>query len=102
MDAHGGSPSNAEILAEADAKRNFGRPDSAFVAVRALLGFEVFRRHAKHVIALDANAMQNALGVTRRRACMGTFALRLGRFAHAVILTQASSEPRDWLCAGRK
>ena len=70
------------------------RADSAFVAVRALLGFEVLRRHAKHVVALDANAMQDAFGVARRRAFMGGFRLRLGRFAHNAILTQASSAPR--------
>ena len=64
------------------------RANSAFVAVRALLGFEVLRRDAKHVVALDANAMQDAFGVARRRAFMGGFRLRLGRFAHTAILTQ--------------
>jgi len=38
--------------------------------------------------------MQDAFGVARRRAFMGGFRLRLGRFAHTAILTQASSVPR--------
>ena len=38
--------------------------------------------------------MQDAFGVARRRAFMDGFRLRLGRFAHTAILTQASSVPR--------
>jgi hypothetical protein len=38
--------------------------------------------------------MQDAFGVARRRAFMGGFRLRLGRFAHTAILTQASRGPR--------
>ena len=33
---------------------------SALVAIGALLGVEIFRRHAKHVVALDADAMNHA------------------------------------------
>jgi hypothetical protein len=47
----------------------------ALVAVGALLGAEIFRGHAKHVIALDADAMKNAFGPARGR---GDARLRFG------------------------
>jgi hypothetical protein len=42
-------------------------PHSTFVAVWALLGVEILRRHATHVVALNADAVQNSLRFLRRR-----------------------------------
>ncbi len=54
---------------------------SAFMAIGALLGFVVVRRDAEHVVALDADAVDNRLG-----RVLG-LAFRLLRLAHKVILT---------------
>jgi hypothetical protein len=54
------------------------------VAIGALLGVEIFRRHRKHLVALDADAMHHALRALRRRAVRVVRRLRgLVLFRHA-------------------
>jgi len=68
------------------------RRHSAFMAVRTLLGVEILWSDAKHVVALDANAMKHAFGVPRRCAFVGSRCGRrrcsLSRFTHKYILAQ--------------
>jgi hypothetical protein len=59
---------------------------SALVAVRALLGFEVLRTHAEHVVALNAYAVQDAARFARWRRVRGMRNRRLRWFRHALIL----------------
>jgi len=60
------------------------------VAIGALLGVEIFRRHGKHLVALDADAVDNALGALRGRAVRVVRRLRgLVLFRHGPILAQA-------------
>lgn len=60
------------------------------MAIGALLGVEIFRRHGKHLVALDADAVHHALRALRRHTVR---VVRRGRglvlFRHAPILTQA-------------
>ncbi len=53
---------------ETGLRKNAALSRSAFMAVGALLRFEVLGRNAKHVVALDAHAVQHALGVAPWRA----------------------------------
>jgi hypothetical protein len=63
----------------------------AFVAIGALLGVKVLRRHGKHLVALNADAVNNALGTQRRRGVRVVGCWRgLVLFRHGPILTQAS------------
>jgi hypothetical protein len=57
---------------------------SALVAIRALFGVIPVRRNAKHIVALDANAMQHRLRVI---ACLRSRRRMFVAFgAHARIL----------------
>jgi len=93
---------------ETGLRKNAALSRSAFMAVGALLRFEVLGRDAKHVVALDAHAVQHALGVSswrafvssgrrvRRRSGRSSWGCRcyLSRFTHDVILTQHSFNTR--------
>jgi hypothetical protein len=72
----------AEIEADFTSRWREG-PQSPFVAVGAVLGFEILRRNAKHVVALDADAMQHRglLGVAGLGFGFGGF------LCHTQILT---------------
>ena len=48
------------------------------VAIGALLGVKILRRHGKHLVALDADAVNNALGAVRGRGVLVVGAWRLG------------------------
>jgi hypothetical protein len=61
---------------------------STFVAVGALLGVEILRIHAEHVVALDAHTMKYARGIPRHFAFVQiVFGRSLGLVAHLIILT---------------
>ena len=54
-----------------------GEPVLTLVTVRALLGIKLISRNAEHVVALDADAMDEIVG--RRRSRLGRFGgFRLG------------------------
>jgi hypothetical protein len=61
------------------------RAGSAFVAVWALLGVKVFSGNNEHIVALDADAVQHALGRARRIAGPLWIGCMLG-FGHGQIL----------------
>jgi hypothetical protein len=48
-----------------------GEPVLTLVTVRALLGIKLISRNAEHVVALDADAMDEIVG--RRRSRLGRF-----------------------------
>jgi hypothetical protein len=48
-----------------------GEPGLTLVTVRALLGIKLISRNAEHVVALDADAMDEIVG--RRRSRLGRF-----------------------------
>lgn len=75
-------------------------PSLALVAVGALLGVEIFRRNTKHVVTLDANAMQN--GLPRRRSFQFvSMRLRRCRFiCHGEILAQQQATRQEWHAPG--
>ena len=62
--------------------------DLALMTIRALFGVKIFRRNAKHVVTLDANAMDERLS-WRRSLMFWGMSLRLVRFCrHKEILAQ--------------
>ncbi len=111
---------------ETGLRKNAALSRSAFMAVGALLRFEVLGRDAKHVVALDAHAVQHAPGVPPWRAFVSSrrgvrrrsgrsswdYWCCLSRFTHHVILTQHSfnarclhagplpTDRRPWVSAG--
>ncbi len=66
------------------------RATSALMTVGTNLGVDVFRRHAEHVIATHADAVNDGPGI--RLGFRGTFQMRVGAVlgfgAHGPILTQ--------------
>jgi hypothetical protein len=62
---------------------------SSLMAVRALLGVEIFRRHAEHIVTLDAHPVQNRLP-RLRRLVLGRLDLRVWLGTHSEILAQPS------------
>lgn len=65
----------------------------AFVAGGALLGVEIFRRNAEHVVTLNAYAMENGLS-RRRRLVFGVVGLGLSGFVcHKRILSHPRASP---------
>ena len=67
-------------------EQRVARP-SAFMAIGALLGVEIFGCDAIHIVALDADAMEHVLGVTRGGCVRAVCWWCLGRFRHEDILT---------------
>jgi hypothetical protein len=66
------------------------RKDLALVTIGALLGVETIRGHGEHLVALNANAVQHAVGAARRGGVASWLRRSLGRFAHGTILAQAA------------
>jgi hypothetical protein len=58
------------------------------MAVGALLGVETIRRHAEHVVALDADAVNHA-APAGQCSVFGGVRRRRRMFSHAGILTQS-------------
>jgi hypothetical protein len=59
---------------------------STLMAIGALLGVETVRRHAEHLIALDADTMNQAIGGARRGAVLVRLVRRcLSWVAHGAI-----------------
>jgi hypothetical protein len=75
----------AEILADVGAEGN-SPARSTFVAAGTLFGVETVWRDAKHVVALNADAM-NHPGAARQRSVLGGVRRCRRMLTHGLILT---------------
>ena len=65
MNAHAVSPQRPGDSSRCGGGGEIAVAGSTLVAIGALLGVKILRRHAEHLVALDADAMDNARGVAQ-------------------------------------